>query len=58
MRNTIYKPLAIFSLIVLAGCSTVAGSVIGGGIGSAMGNAQMGRGIGAAVGMIDDIWGY
>ena len=58
MRKTIYKLLAIFLLIVLAGCSTVAGSVIGGGIGSAMGNAEMGRDIGAAVGMIDDIWGY
>jgi hypothetical protein len=58
MRITIYKPLAIILLMILAGCSTMAGSVIGGGIGSAMGNAQMGRDIGAAVGMIDDIWGY
>ena len=58
MRRIIFRPLAIFSLIVLVGCSTIAGSVIGGGIGSAMGNATVGRDIGAAVGMIDDIWGY
>ena len=58
MRRIIFRPLAIFSLIILAGCSMMAGEIIGGGIGSAMGNAQMGRDVGAAVGLIDDIWGY
>ena len=58
MKNRLTTLLAVLSVLFLVGCSTIAGSVIGGGIGSAMGNAQMGRDIGSAVGMIDDIWGY
>ncbi len=39
----------------VAGCATMAGAMVGGGIGSMSGNTAAGASIGAGVGMIIDI---
>jgi hypothetical protein len=46
---------AVIALSGLAGCGTLAGTAIGGGIGSTQGKTGEGMAIGAGLGMIYDI---
>ena len=58
-RETMKRLLAILSTIIalstLAACGTLAGTAIGGGIGSTQGKTGEGMAIGAGLGMIYDI---
>jgi len=47
--------IVTLALAILAGCATMAGTAIGGGIGSMSGNAGAGAAIGGGIGMMVDI---
>ena len=45
------------TLLVLAGCATVGGAVVGAGIGAIAGDAEIGAAVGASTGAVIDIFG-
>jgi hypothetical protein len=49
--------LASVMLIVLAGCATIGGGLVGAGIGAIAGDAKMGAAVGATTGAVIDIFG-
>lgn len=55
MKRAIALIVAVISLQTLAACGTLAGTVIGAGIGSTQDRTAQGAAIGAGVGMIYDI---
>jgi hypothetical protein len=55
MKRVIAILTAVISLSTLAACGTLAGTAIGGGIGSTQGKTAEGMAIGAGLGMIYDI---
>lgn len=56
MNERIFKLLAALAFAAVAtGCASMAGSMIGGGIGSLSGNAGAGAMIGGGIGMLIDI---
>jgi hypothetical protein len=44
-------------LLVMAGCATVGGTVVGAGIGAIAGDAQAGAAVGMTAGAVHDIFG-
>ncbi len=48
---------AVLALVVVGGCNTMRGTVMGAGIGYVMGDAEWGAEVGATVGLVKDIWG-
>lgn len=51
------RPIMGMTLLVLAGCATVGGGLIGAGIGAIAGDAKMGAAVGATTGAVIDIFG-
>lgn len=49
--------LASVMLMVLAGCATIGGGLVGAGIGAIAGDAKMGAAVGATTGAVIDIFG-
>lgn len=56
MRKMRKVLLVCLAVLVVAGCATVGGTVLGAGVGYVFGDAEMGAQIGATTGMIKDIW--
>ena len=42
--------------LILVGCATTKGAILGAGVGYVLGDTRMGASIGATAGMIKDIW--
>ncbi len=57
MNNTMKQAFAGVMLILLVGCATVGGTVVGAGIGAIAGDAEMGAAVGATAGAVVDIFG-
>jgi len=57
MRKEIRNLSAAALLLVVAGCATVGGALVGGGIGYIAGDAKMGAAVGATTGAVIDIFG-
>lgn len=45
-------------LLVITGCATVGGGLVGAGIGAIAGDAKMGAAVGATTGAVIDIFGH
>ena len=56
MNRRIKLILIVLFSVVLVGCNTIRGTVMGAGIGYVLGDAEMGATIGATAGLIRDIW--
>jgi len=50
--------LASIMLIVVTGCATIGGGLVGAGIGAIAGDARMGAAVGATTGAVIDIFGH
>ena len=57
MKNILVNPLIGLTALVLVGCATVGGAVVGTGIGALAGDAEMGAAVGATAGAVVDIFG-
>ncbi len=57
MKKEIQNLPAAVLLLLVAGCATVGGALIGGGIGHIAGDAKMGATVGATTGAVIDIFG-
>ena len=57
MKNMLVNPLIGLTALVLVGCATVGGAVVGTGIGALAGDAEMGAAVGATAGAVVDIFG-
>ncbi len=57
MNTTLKNSLIGMMMIVLVGCATVGGTVVGAGIGAIAGDAGMGAAVGATAGAVVDIFG-
>ena len=57
MKNMLVNPLVGLAALVLVGCATVGGTVVGAGIGALAGDAEMGAAVGATAGAVVDIFG-
>jgi predicted small secreted protein len=57
-RLVMFIAAAVVSVLLLAGCATVQGTVAGAGIGYMMGDAEFGARVGFTAGAIHDIFGY
>ncbi len=44
--------------LVISGCATIGGGVVGAGIGAIAGDAKMGAAVGATTGAVIDIFGH
>lgn len=51
------RVLLVLSVLALAGCATVGGTLVGAGIGAIAGDARMGATVGATTGAVIDIFG-
>lgn len=49
--------LVTIMLVVITGCATVGGGLVGAGIGAIAGDAKMGAAVGATTGAVIDIFG-
>ena len=49
--------LATIILLVITGCATIGGGLVGAGIGAIAGDAKMGAAVGATTGAVIDIFG-
>jgi zinc transporter ZupT len=50
--------LATIILLVITGCATIGGGLVGAGIGAIAGDAKMGAAVGATTGAVIDIFGH
>ena len=57
MPACIRNPMMGLTLLVLTGCATVGGGLVGAGIGAIAGDAEMGAAVGATTGAVIDIFG-
>ena len=57
MNRRIKLILIVLFSVVLVGCNTIRGTVMGAGIGYVLGDAEMGAAVGATAGAVVDIWG-
>jgi len=57
VKNYLLKPTIGLTFLFLAGCATVGGGLIGAGIGSIAGDAEMGTAVGLTAGAVVDIFG-
>ena len=57
MKNMLVNPLIGLTALVLVGCATVGGAVVGTGIGALAGDAEMGLAVGTTAGAVVDIFG-
>ena len=58
IRKTVHRALLVLTAAaMLGGCNTVGGSIAGAGIGYVLGDAEFGADVGAAAGLVKDIWG-
>jgi hypothetical protein len=57
MKNTLLNPLAGLMLVVLVGCATVGGTLVGAGIGAISGDAELGAAVGGTAGLVVDLFG-
>lgn len=57
MKNLLFKPAIGIAALVLVGCATVGGTVVGAGIGALAGDAKLGAGVGMTAGAVVDIFG-
>ena len=57
MKKMLKSSIVVVSLLVVVGCATVGGTVVGAGIGAIAGDAEMGAAIGATAGAVVDIFG-
>ena len=56
MKTTIRNLLLCLLLVLITGCATVKGTVMGAGVGYVLGDAELGASISATAGLIKDIW--
>ena len=57
MKRRTVAFLTIATLVVAVGCATIGGTLVGAGIGSLAGNAEMGAMVGMTAGAVTDIFG-
>ena len=57
MKKSSKMFLAITILLVITGCATIGGGLVGAGIGAIAGDAEMGAAVGATTGAVIDIVG-
>lgn len=57
MITYLRAPIAGLTLLVLAGCATIGGGLVGAGIGAIAGDAEMGAAVGVTTGAVIDIFG-
>ena len=57
MKNILVTPLVGMTVLILVGCATIGGAVVGTGIGALAGDAEMGAAVGATAGAVVDIFG-
>ena len=57
MKKSSKMFLAAVILLVISGCATVGGGLVGAGIGAIAGDAKMGAAVGATTGAVIDIFG-
>ena len=57
MKHRIKVGIASVALLVMIGCATVGGTVVGAGIGALAGDAEMGAAVGLTAGAVVDIFG-
>lgn len=57
MNKKAKATLVGFLFLVVSGCATVGGSLVGAGIGAIAGDARMGAAVGATAGAVVDIFG-
>lgn len=57
MKRLLVNPIAGLAALVLVGCATVGGTLVGAGIGALAGDAEMGAAVGATAGVVVDIFG-
>lgn len=56
MKRTLGALATLFCALALTACATVAGTAIGGGIGSISGNTEAGAMIGGGIGLLYDVF--
>ena len=57
MKHRIKMFIAAAILMVVIGCATVGGTIVGAGIGAMAGDAEMGAAVGMTAGAVVDIFG-
>jgi uncharacterized membrane protein len=57
MKKTSKIFFVTIMLVVITGCATVGGGLVGAGIGAIAGDAKMGAAVGATTGAVIDIFG-
>jgi hypothetical protein len=57
MKNTLRMYFVTIVLLVVSGCATIGGGLVGAGIGAVAGDAKMGAAVGATTGAVIDIFG-
>lgn len=57
MKRYLTLPIIGLTLLILAGCATVGGTLVGAGIGAIGGDAEMGAAVGLTTGAVVDIFG-
>jgi len=57
MKRALKSPAIGLVMLVIAGCATVGGALVGAGIGAIAGDAEMGAVVGGTAGAVVDIFG-
>ena len=57
MKKRILTLMAVVCLSMTASCSTVGGTIVGAGIGSIAGDAELGAAVGFTAGVVQDLFG-
>ena len=57
MKRILKGSVIGFTMIVLVGCATIGGTLVGAGIGAIAGDAEMGAAVGFTAGAVVDIFG-
>lgn len=57
MKRALTNPFIILALIIVTGCATIGGTMVGAGIGALAGDAAMGAAVGGTAGAVVDIFG-
>lgn len=57
MRRRVFLLLAVACFSMTASCGTVGGTIVGAGIGSIAGDAELGAAVGFTAGAVQDLFG-
>ena len=56
IKRSANKILLVIAAVVLVGCATTRGAILGAGVGYVFGDAELGAQIGATAGLVKDVW--